>query len=327
MSWGSSGALTQAQVQAACAAAISAAGLPDVSNVQTAAEAGASAAITAANLPTAAEVATAVGAQAACEAAILARVAAGTLPAPADVETACGTAIASANLADASSVAALQTACDSLGTMIDALHDVSTSDVQTAAAAAITAASLATAAQVSALNNVSTTDVQDACGNAIANSGLPVAADIETLCGNALTTAAGNGTIPSANDIANAVDGLNVAGAVPSQVLAYAYGSSVQRATVTASAGSTTGTLITTPGGGQRIVIVAIVVACTTAQSSFSLSSSGGSTMGTYQIPQNATLEINRLFHYIHRSGSGASVSWNKTSGANLSIDVWWYAE
>jgi hypothetical protein len=319
----------------------------DLADLATSAEVGAvgdavaAVGVDVAALPNAAAIATAVGAQAACEAGIVARVAAGTIPDPAAVETRCGAAITTAalataaqvaglnnlssagaqsactaaltaaNLATAPNLAALQTTCNGLATAsalttlqntVNGLNNLSSAGAQTACGAAITAANLATAAQVSALNNLSSGGAQTACESAIDAK----ITDIANAC-------------------ANAVDGLNVAGSVPGQVVTAAYGSGYTHTQVTAGAGSTSGTLVTNPGGGVRIYVVAIIIACTTAQSSFTIGGSGASAMATWQIPQNDTLEVNRLFDWISRSGSGSNLTWNKTSGANLSIDIWYY--
>ena len=281
---GTTGGINQAQAQAACEAAIAAAGLPDATQVETAAETAASAAITSAGLPDAS------GVTAACAVAITSEAGSG-IPSVAQIQS---------GLATAASIAAL--------------NNLSQAQAQTAAAAAITAASLATSAQVSALNDLSQSQAKTACASAITGASgtdIPNTTQITLACQDAINNLGG---LPDAHEIARAVKGQAVS-------------STPLRATVTASGAATSGTLLAAPGLGLRNYVVAVLVSCTAAQSTFQLTSTGALlTMGQHSILQNSNLFCCPPFGMpLMVGGSGAAISWNKTTAATLVIEVWYY--
>lgn len=179
---------------------------------------------------------------------------------------------------------------------------------QAASAAAISAASLPTAAQIVAAlvaSGAVSTQQQAACATAIAaaiGTDIPSESDIENAC-------------------TNAVNGLGI----PEAVATLARGGTFTQASVTLTGAGTSGTVISAAPGGTRHYIVAVAAACTVANSTFSLASSGGTTMGAMQLPIGNSFALSIPFGYVIRGGTGTSVTANKTTGATLVINVWYY--
>lgn len=338
---GSTTGLTEAQAQAACTAAINAADLPTTAEVETAAETGAAAAIVAADLPDTAEV------QAAAQTGAGDAITAANLPDQTEVQAAAAAAITASagvaipsvvqiqsGLATATSVSNVQTTVNALPSAAQVATAVG---AQAACAAAITAAQLPSATQMDVLidtaieNRVSsfTMWAQDGAQAAITASDLPsqteMYAGLANLQADLVTDL--EGSLPGLT--ASAVEGLDIAGGVPAStmILAVGHDASTQplKTTVTLSGAPTTGTLVAAAGVGLRVYVQAILVSCTVAQSTFFLSSTGGSTMGTHSLLQNSCVALNIPFGYILRSGSNVAVTLNKTTGATLVVDVWYY--
>ena len=260
---------------------------------------GAAAAILAAGLPAA--TATAVGAQVACDAAIAARQTSLTTWA----QTGCAAAISAAALATAANLATLQTTCTALPssanivTAIAASGAIST-QMQDAAAAAITAAGLATASKLAALQTTA-----------------------DTLPADTVTAILASATIPTQIQTASAA-AITAAG-IPAAVAALAVGATMLHTSVTISGAGTSGTVRSAPAAGLKHYIVGMMAACSVANSTFSLASSGGTTMGAMQLLIGTTLSFCIPFGYIIRGATATSVTGNKTTGATLVIDVWYY--
>ena len=150
-------------------------------------------------------------------------------------------AIAAASLATAASVAGL--------------HNLSITDVQTAAATAITAAALATAASVAALHNVSTGDILAQAGTALTNYGAATGAevsalhnvstsDVQTAAGNAIAAAA----LATAAEIAalHNLSSSDVIAAVASELATYGASTATEVAAVGTAVGNLTAPLTAT---------------------------------------------------------------------------------
>lgn len=319
--------ITSAEVQAACTAAIDAADLPTTAEVESAAETGAAAAIVAADLPTTAEVQTAAQAGAADA------ITAANLPSDADVQAACVAALEAEAGDSIPSVVQIQSGLATAASIAALPTDA---DVQAAAAAAITAANLPTAAQVATAVGAqaacaaaitaaagvaipSVVQIQSGLATSASIAALPTDADVQTACAAAITAA----DLP--NTTAAAVEGLGIGGNIPGFVKELAVGTTPLHTTVTVSGAGTTGTLIATPGGGLKIYVVAVLVSCTVAASTFRMDGTGASTMGTHSILQNDNLSLSLPFLYIVSSGAGSNLTYTKTTGATLVVDLWYY--
>lgn len=248
----------------------------------------------------------------------------------ADVQAGCAAAIAAADLP---STAEVQAACEAA---IDNRQVALTTWAETGAAAAIAAANLPTDADVQA---ASAAAIAAAAGAAIPSvvqiqAGLAKTSELQPAADAALTAAIGV-AIPTVGQNQSglatgvkldAVEAslLTAIGAVDTDTRSLAIGATPLHATVTIAGAPTSGVLIAAPGVGLRNYVTAIMVSVS-AQSSFSLSSTGGSTMGTHQIPALSNLTFAPTFQPILTGGINATVVANKTAAVTMTIDVWYY--
>lgn len=253
-------------------------------------------------VPSASDVAVAVDALAAAAAAITA--AAGVaIPSVAQVQT---------GLATSSALSTVQSTVNALP---------SAANVQTACASAVTAAAGVAIPSVA--------QIQSGLATASAVAALPTAASVVSAitASGAISTqqqAAAQAAI-NATDFQifceNAIDSKNIPGAVK----ALAVGATFSHTSVTLSGASTSGTVLVAQGAGSNIYVVAVAAACSVANTTFSLASSGGTTMGAMQLMIGTSFALSIPFGYVIRGGTNTSITGNKTTGATVVIDIWYY--
>ena len=163
-------------------------------------------------------------------------------------------------------------------------------------------------------------------------SGLSTSSALSTLqtSVNALPSAA---SVVSAVTASSAVSSQQQAAAeaaidakgIPTATKTLAVGANFNRTSVTLSGATTSGTVLTNQGAGSVIYVVAVAAACSVANTTFSLASSGGTTMGAMQILIGNSFTLSIPFGYVIRGGTNTSITANKTSGATVVVDIWYY--
>lgn len=113
---------------------------------------------------------------------------------------------------------------------------------------------------------------------------------------------------------------------VPAQVQSLAVGATLLHTSVTIAGAPTSGTVVAAPGLGLVTTVVAVAASCSGASATvFSLASAAGTTMGVHQILIGDNFTLSIPFGYVIRGGTNASITADKTAGATIVVDVWYW--
>lgn len=116
------------------------------------------------------------------------------------------------------------------------------------------------------------------------------------------------------------------AAAVAVAVATKAVGATLLHTSVTIAGAPTSGTVVAAPGLGLTTTVVAVAASCNGAAATvFDLASAAGTTMGVHQILIGDNFTLSLPFGYVLRGGTNASITADKTAGATIVVDVWYW--